>query len=162
RGPVPPGRRRRPPRPRWRGRARASGEKRRTWRLLWVHGHRPERGYNRQRPPLLKEPADGRQAEGLRHPPHSRRRTRPHPRGLRTAAARRVVEGHDYSRSGQWKTWEPLGHLGQDLVGRTLGVVGMGRIGYALAKRCARGWDMPVLYHDVYRNEKAETELGAR
>ena len=55
---------------------------------------------------------------------------------LLIAAARRVVEGHDYSRSGQWKTWEPLGHLGQDLVGRTLGVVGMGRIGYALAKRC--------------------------
>ena len=38
----------------------------------------------------------------------------------------------------------------------------MGRIGYALAKRCRRGWDMPVLYYDVYRNEKAETELGAR
>ena len=55
---------------------------------------------------------------------------------LLIAAARRVVEGHDYTRSGQWKTWEPLGHLGQDLVGRTLGVVGMGRIGYALAKRC--------------------------
>jgi glyoxylate reductase len=81
---------------------------------------------------------------------------------LLIAAARRVCEGHDYSRSGQWKTWEPLGHLGQDLVGRTLGVVGMGRIGYALAKRCARGWDMPILYHDVHRNEPAETELGAR
>ena len=81
---------------------------------------------------------------------------------LLIAAARRVVEGHDYSRSGQWKTWEPLGHLGQDLVGRTLGVVGMGRIGYALAKRCARGWDMPILYHDMHRNEKAETDLGAR
>ena len=38
----------------------------------------------------------------------------------------------------------------------------MGRIGYALAKRCRCGWDMQVLYHDVYRNEKAETELGAR
>jgi glyoxylate reductase len=81
---------------------------------------------------------------------------------LLIAAARRVVDGHDYGRAGKWKTWEPLGHLGQDLAGRTLGVVGMGRIGQALAKRCRFGWDMKVLYHDVYRNEKAEAELGAR
>jgi glyoxylate reductase len=80
---------------------------------------------------------------------------------LLIAAARRVVEGHRYTQEGQWKTWEPLGHLGQDLVGRTLGVVGMGRIGYALAKRCRFGWDMQVLYHDVHRNDQAETELGA-
>lgn len=81
---------------------------------------------------------------------------------LLIVAARRVVEGHQYSLSGKWKTWEPLGHLGQDLHGRTLGVVGMGRIGYALAKRCRGGWDMNVLYHDVYRNEPAERDLGAR
>src|SRR5579885_703923 len=81
---------------------------------------------------------------------------------LLIAAARRLVEGHDYARSGQWKTWEPLGHLGQDLAGRTLGIVGMGRIGFALARRCQAGWDMRVLYHDMYRNEKAEQELGAR
>jgi glyoxylate reductase len=81
---------------------------------------------------------------------------------LLIAAARCVVDGHLYAKDGKWKTWEPLGHLGQDLVGRTLGVVGMGRIGYALAKRCARGWDMPVIYHDARRNEQAETELGAR
>jgi glyoxylate reductase len=81
---------------------------------------------------------------------------------LLLAAARRIVEGHAYTRSGRWKTWEPLGHLGQDLVGRTLGVVGMGRIGYALARRCRGGWDMNVLYHDVHRNEAAEQTLGAR
>jgi glyoxylate reductase len=81
---------------------------------------------------------------------------------LLIAAARRVVDGHAYSLSGQWKTWEPLGHLGQDLVGRTLGVVGLGRIGQALAKRCRGGWDMKVIYHDVYRNEAAEKALGAR
>lgn len=79
---------------------------------------------------------------------------------LLISAARRLVEGDNYSRSGAWKTWEPLGHLGQDLVGRTLGIVGMGRIGYALAKRC-KGWDMPILYHDVYRAEKAEKDFGA-
>src|SRR5262245_49202367 len=81
---------------------------------------------------------------------------------LLIAAARRVVEGHQYTLAGKWKTWEPLGHLGQDLAGRTLGVVGMGRIGFALAKRCRGGWDMNVLYHDVYRSEKAEQELGAK
>src|SRR5437773_10531587 len=81
---------------------------------------------------------------------------------LLIAAARRIVEGHAYTLSGKWKTWEPLGHLGQDLVGRTLGVIGMGRIGYALAKRCRGGWDMRVLYYDVYKNEAAERELGAK
>jgi glyoxylate reductase len=81
---------------------------------------------------------------------------------LLIAAARRLVEGHLYGQKGQWKTWEPLGHLGQDLVGRTLGIVGMGRIGYALARRCQRGWDMKVLYHDTFRNENAELELDAQ
>jgi glyoxylate reductase len=81
---------------------------------------------------------------------------------LLIAAARRLVESVRYAQAGQWKTWEPLGHLGQDLAGRTLGIVGMGRIGYALARRCHFGWDMPVLYHDTYRNTKAETDLGAR
>jgi len=81
---------------------------------------------------------------------------------LLIAAARRVVEGHQYTLAGKWKTWEPLGHLGQDLAGRTLGIIGMGRIGYALAKRCRGGWDMKILYHDVYKNDMAEKDLGAR
>jgi glyoxylate reductase len=81
---------------------------------------------------------------------------------LLIAAARRVVEGHNYTLAGTWKTWEPLGHIGQDLVGKTLGIVGMGRIGFALARRCTGGWGMRLLYHDVYRSEKAEKELGAR
>jgi glyoxylate reductase len=81
---------------------------------------------------------------------------------LLIAAARRLVDGHDYGRAGKWKTWEPLGHLGQDLAGRTLGVVGMGRIGYALAKRCHLGWGMKVLYHDVQRSGQAESTLAAK
>lgn len=81
---------------------------------------------------------------------------------LLIAAARRIVEGHQYTLSGKWVTWEPLGHLGQDLAGRTVGIVGMGRIGYAMAKRCRGGWDMNVLYHDVHRNTQAEKDLGAR
>jgi glyoxylate reductase len=81
---------------------------------------------------------------------------------LLIAAARRIVEGHLYTLSGKWKTWEPLGHLGQDLQGRTIGIVGMGRIGFALAKRCRFGWDMQVLYQDVRANPQAESELGAK
>jgi glyoxylate reductase len=81
---------------------------------------------------------------------------------LLIAAARRLVESCDYARAGNWKTWEPLGHRGQDLAGKTIGILGMGRIGFALARRCHRGWDMPVLYHDVRRSEIAERELQAR
>lgn len=81
---------------------------------------------------------------------------------LLIAAARRVVEGHTYARSGQWKTWEPLGHIGQDLGGKTIGIFGMGRIGYVLALRCRGGWGMNVIYHDTHRNEQAERDLGAR
>lgn len=81
---------------------------------------------------------------------------------LLISAARRIVEGQDYIRQGNWKTWEPLGFIGADLVGRTIGIVGMGRIGFAMAKRCQGGWGMQVLYHDKYRHERAEQELGAR
>jgi glyoxylate reductase len=80
---------------------------------------------------------------------------------LLMAASRRIVEGHDAIRAGQWKTWEPLGYIGVDLVGRTIGIVGMGRIGYAMARRCHGGWGMRVLYHDQFRHERAEQELNA-
>ena len=80
---------------------------------------------------------------------------------LLITAARRIVEGHQYTLAGKWKTWEPLGHLGQDLAGRTLGVIGMGRIGAALAQRCRGGWGMKILYCDVYKNAKAEADLAA-
>lgn len=81
---------------------------------------------------------------------------------LLIAAARRMSEGMFDVREKRWKTWEPIGYLGQDLAGKTLGVVGMGRIGSALAKRCHAGWDMKVLYHDVTPNRDAESDLGAR
>ena len=81
---------------------------------------------------------------------------------LMLAAARRLPEAAADAREGRWKTWEPCGWLGQDLAGRTLGIVGMGRIGFAVAKRCRLGWDMRVLYSDVHPSEKAEKELGAR
>lgn len=81
---------------------------------------------------------------------------------LLISAGRRIVEGQDYIRQGHWKTWEPLGFIGTDLVERTIGIVGMGRIGFAMAKRCHGGWGMKILYHDKYRNERAEQEFGAQ
>lgn len=81
---------------------------------------------------------------------------------LLIAAARRIVEAQDYVRAGNWKTWEPLGHIGADLCGKTIGIVGMGRIGYAMAKRCHGGWGMNVLYADKFASEPAERDLAAK
>jgi glyoxylate reductase len=69
---------------------------------------------------------------------------------LLMAAARRVVEGERYVRSGRWKTWGPSLLLGPDVSGATLGILGYGRIGQALAKRAA-GFDMRILYCDPSR-----------
>jgi glyoxylate reductase len=81
---------------------------------------------------------------------------------LLISAARRIVESNRYALDGHWKTWEPLGHIGQDLAGRTVGIVGMGRIGLSMARRCRGGWGMEVLYHDQRANAEAERELGAK
>ncbi|HEV2438619.1 MAG TPA: D-glycerate dehydrogenase [bacterium] len=76
------------------------------------------------------------------------------------AAARRVVEGDKFTRSGRWKTWEIMGFTGQDVHGATLGIVGMGRIGLAIARRAA-GFAMPVLYHNRQRlSEEQERAAG--
>ncbi|MEA2497505.1 MAG: glyoxylate reductase [Thermoleophilaceae bacterium] len=66
---------------------------------------------------------------------------------LLLAAARRVVEGQDVVRAGRWLTWEPTLLLGQDVYGKTLGIVGFGRIGKAVAKR-AEGFSMEVIHHN--------------
>src|ERR1700712_3339093 len=67
---------------------------------------------------------------------------------LLMAAGRRVVEGDRYVHDGRWKTWGPMLLLGTDISGATLGIVGFGRIGQAMARRAA-GFGMTVLYHDV-------------
>jgi glyoxylate reductase len=67
---------------------------------------------------------------------------------LLMAAARRVAEGDRYVRAGEWRTWGPLLLLGPDVHGATIGIVGFGRIGQAVARR-AQGFGMRILYHDV-------------
>jgi glyoxylate reductase len=66
---------------------------------------------------------------------------------LMMAAGRRVVEAEKFLRAGKWKTWGPSMLLGVDFAGATLGIVGFGRIGQAVAKR-ATGFGMRILYYD--------------
>lgn len=80
---------------------------------------------------------------------------------LLLAAARQLGASMADARAGHWLTWEPLGWLGQDMTGRTLGIVGMGRIGFATAQRLHGGWNMKVLYTARGPKLEADRELGA-
>src|SRR5438270_5044305 len=77
------------------------------------------------------------------------------------ATARRVVEGDKFTRSGRWKTWELMGFTGQDVHGATLGIIGLGRIGAAIARR-ARGFAMTILYNNRRPADALGAEVGAR
>ena len=79
---------------------------------------------------------------------------------LLMAAARRIPEADRHIRARGWiHAWGPRMFIGTDVHGKTLGILGMGRIGSAIAKR-AKGFDMKVIYHDIYRREDLEEELG--
>lgn len=81
---------------------------------------------------------------------------------LLMGVARRIVEGDRYVRAGSFKVWNPTLLLGSDVHGKTLGVIGMGRIGLAVARR-ARGFGMAILYHNRRRVEASlEAEISAR
>ena len=79
---------------------------------------------------------------------------------LLLSTARRVTESEHWLRAGQWQRWAFDQFLGADVHGTTLGILGMGRIGSAVARR-ARGFDMKVIYHNRSRAAN-EAELGAR
>lgn len=79
---------------------------------------------------------------------------------LLLAAARRIVEAHNFVHSGEWRRWTIDLLAGHDVHHRTLGIFGMGRIGQAVARR-GRGFSMRILYHDARRApETLERELG--
>jgi glyoxylate reductase len=80
---------------------------------------------------------------------------------LLMAAARRISEAERYLRAGRWRSWSPQLLLGQDVHGATLGLIGLGRIGQAVARR-AQGFGMQVLYYDTERKPEAERAVGAR
>ena len=79
---------------------------------------------------------------------------------LLMSAARRIVEGDQYTRAGKFDGWSPMLFLGGDISGRTLGILGAGRIGTAVALR-SRGFRMRVLYVDKAQNEALEQAVGA-
>ncbi|MFT3780210.1 MAG: D-glycerate dehydrogenase [Ottowia sp.] len=82
---------------------------------------------------------------------------------LLMAAARRVTESEHYLRAGRWDRWSCDMMIGQDVHGSTLGIVGMGRIGQAIARRGALGFGMQVIYHNRSRLPEAEeAAVGAR
>jgi lactate dehydrogenase-like 2-hydroxyacid dehydrogenase len=77
------------------------------------------------------------------------------------AAARRLFEASQDARKGRWKTWSPTGWLGRDLSGARLGIVGLGKIGTAVARR-AKGFGMEILFSDPHSNQDLVNQTGAR
>ncbi|WP_163527859.1 2-hydroxyacid dehydrogenase [Halobacillus ihumii] len=78
---------------------------------------------------------------------------------LLMATARRLTEADQFLRAGHWKTWSPFLLTGQDIFESTLGIIGLGQIGKAVARR-AKGFNMNVLYYNRSRKFEAEEELG--
>ena len=78
---------------------------------------------------------------------------------LMLGIARRIGEGERRVRAGQWPVWSPFVFLGTDVHQATLGIIGLGRIGAAVARR-AQGFDMRVIYHNRSQNKEAEEQLG--
>lgn len=84
-----------------------------------------------------------------------------HAFALMMACAKRIPEADRFVRAGRYKGWEPELLLGMELSGKTLGVIGTGRIGAQVVQRAVRGMNMKALYHDVRRNEALERDYGA-
>jgi glyoxylate reductase len=87
--------------------------------------------------------------------------TADHAWALLFAVTRRIPESEKFLRAGKFKSWGPLLFLGGDITGRTLGIIGAGRIGHAVAMK-SRGFNMRVLYADEMPNPIIEREIGAR
>ncbi len=84
-----------------------------------------------------------------------------HTFGMMIALAHRMSEGDRLMRKGLYKAWGPMLLLGDDISGKTLGVVGLGRIGVRVAHHAARGFEMNIVYYDIKRNEQFEKDYGA-
>jgi len=81
---------------------------------------------------------------------------------LLLGAARRIPEADQYTRAGKFKNWQLMQvHMGVDVYEKTLGIVGMGAIGQAVAKRARKGFDMRVVYYSLSKKERAEKEYEA-
>ncbi|MDP3731188.1 MAG: D-glycerate dehydrogenase [bacterium] len=85
-----------------------------------------------------------------------------HTFALMLAIAHRISEADRFSRAGKYTAWGPQLLLGADLSGKTLGIVGLGRIGSRVAYHASKGFGMKVLYYDVKPNQEFEKEFDAR
>lgn len=79
---------------------------------------------------------------------------------LLMAVSRRIVPADKFTRNGAFQAWDPMMFLGRDITGKTLGLIGAGRIGSNFAKK-AKAFDMKILYTGLRANPKLESELGA-
>ncbi len=79
---------------------------------------------------------------------------------LLLATARRLVPSAEAVKAGQWQTWEPMGFTGPDLYGSTVGIIGLGRIGLAVARRLV-GFNVRLLYHNRHPNPIAAADVNA-
>ncbi len=84
-----------------------------------------------------------------------------HAFSLILAVAHRIAESDAFTRAGQYHGWGPLLLLGQDMSGKTLGILGAGRIGERVAHHGARGFDMKIVYYDIKQSPALESEYGA-
>ncbi|KKT39601.1 D-glycerate dehydrogenase [Candidatus Giovannonibacteria bacterium RIFCSPHIGHO2_02_43_13] len=84
-----------------------------------------------------------------------------HTFALMLAIAHRVAEADRFTKAGKYHGWEPMMLLGTDLSYKTVGILGLGRIGSRVAYHAAKGFNAKVIYYDVKRNEEFEKEFGA-
>lgn len=85
-----------------------------------------------------------------------------HTFALLLALSKRITEADRFVRAGKYKHWEPLLLLGIELEGKTIGIVGLGRIGAGVAERARLGMGVNVLYHDIKRNKEFEKKYQAK
>jgi len=75
---------------------------------------------------------------------------------------RKILESDKFMKAGKYKAWNPLLFIGDDMRGKTLGIIGVGKIGTSLVKIASAGYEMKILYNDVIRNKKIEKDFKAK
>lgn len=85
-----------------------------------------------------------------------------HTFALLLACAKHIVEADRFTREGKFKQWEPKGFLGPQLIGKTMGIIGLGRIGSVVAQIAKKGFGMMIVYYDVKPNQAFEKEFNAQ
>lgn len=85
-----------------------------------------------------------------------------HTFALLLTVAKRIVEADRFVREGKYKQWEPLGFLGPQIWGKTIGIIGLGRIGSFVAQIAHGGFNMEIIYYDVSKNEEFEMRFSAK